>query len=196
MPLVSLCSISCFFPSKSEHTSYKLVIEMIQYTSCFSKINCSIVQYMYNHWLIYGQSLPSPASPRQIPSRAQRRAVLQSHDAAAAITRRGGCNHELFPAGLKNVEIPTFHIFTLWKYGSCRTFSPIILWFLPVFICFHGNFHKLFFPIFWNPWYIRAGNVVWNLFPFFRDYCPVNSVLIMSWPCPNHILALLQLPTL
>ena len=110
---------------------------------------------------------------------------LQSHDAAAAITRRGGCNHELFPAGLKNVEIPTFHIFTLWKYGSCRTFSPIILGFLPVFICFHGNFHKLFFPIFWNPWHIRAGNVMWNLFPFFRDYCHVNSVLIISWSCPD-----------
>ena len=136
MPLLSFFSISCFSPSKSNHTIYKLVIEMIQYTSCFSKINCSIVQYMYNHCLIYGQSLPSPASPRQIPSRAQRRAVLQSHDAAAAITRRGGCNHTTRrlqsrtfsgrPEKRWNSNLPYFYIVKIWLLQNIFAYNSLI----------------------------------------------------------------------
>ena len=38
---------------------------MIQYAGCFSKINCSIVQYMYNH-------CPHP----QVPSRALHSAAI------------------------------------------------------------------------------------------------------------------------
>ena len=50
---------------------------------------------------------------------------------------------------------------------------------------FHRHFHKQFFPIFWNPWRIRAHNIVWKLFPFFRDYLPLFVIICRCRPARN-----------
>ena len=81
-----------------------------------------------------------------------------------------GCNHELFPAERENVEISIFHILTLWKYDCIRPFIPGILLFCLDFAVFCRNFHKPFFPKFWNPWGTRARHTFWIILPFFRDY--------------------------
>ena len=80
------------------------------------------------------------------------------------------CNHELFPVASRNVVISTFHFLTLWKSAEIWSFWAEIernSYVLPGFYCY---FHKLHFPIFWNPWYIRARNTCWIFFPFFRDF--------------------------
>ena len=79
-------------------------------------------------------------------------------------------NHELFSATSKNVEISTFHFLTLWKYVCIRPFIPGILLFCLDFAVFCRNFHKPFFPTFWNPWGTRARHTCWIILPFFRDY--------------------------
>ena len=58
---------------------------MIQYTGCFSKINYSIVQYMYNHCLYMDNHFPHPPAPGKYPP------GHSTENGLYALQKRGRC---------------------------------------------------------------------------------------------------------
>ena len=81
------------------------------------------------------------------------------------------CNHELFPGADQNVEISTFHFFTLWKSADMRLIRCRIPAFSPIFTGFLGYFHKALFPMFSNPWHIRLYKWFGYFYHFFVIIC-------------------------